>query len=362
MVIGITRSTVLAAVITMMISAAAEACLICVPFPKTTHADKLIESETVVMARENMDKPFFLRVVDVLKGAVDSPEIDSFINSITRRKLKLNPNDVIVLGRMGSVETWRSIAYADADYLKFICAIINRSYTWQAVRSDPKRINFFAANLTHENPLIREQAYLEVGRAPYAVIKRISGSVPRRQIREFLGNWRLVEWHSLYILMLGQSRDPDDIAYIRQQFETAARYGLETNLSAWVSAFIESHPDTGIGEVEAQYFRIADRSRTELEEVLKGLSVLGSEGGGLATKDIVERRRRIVKSYAKLLDHHPEMAGWVAKDLTVWRIRAMVERMEHIKSQESVLDASSKLTVNYYLSMAPQFPAFGRIH
>ena len=360
-IIGIIGSAVLAVIITMIISAAAEDCMICVPFPKATHADKLVESETVVLARENMDKPFFLRTVDVLKGAVDNPEIDSFINSFTRRKLKLNPNDVIVLGRMGSSEPWRHIAYADADYLTIICAIINRSDSWQAGRGDRMRINLFAEYLTHENPLIREQAYLEVGRAPYAMIKRTSGSVPRRQIREFLANWQLLEWHSLYILMRGQSRAPDDIAYIRKKFESAARYGLETNLSAWVTAFIETHPDTGIEEVEAKYYLNADRSRTELEEVLKGLSVLGSEGG-LATKNIVKRRRRIIKSYAKLLDYHPQMAGWVAKDLTVWKIRAMVERMERINSQESNLDASSKLAVNYYLSVASQFPSFGRIH
>ena len=77
----------------------AKACVICVPYPKTTHADLLVAGETVVAARENPDKPFSYRVVETLKRTRDAADIDLFLNSTARRKLSLNTQDVVVLAR-----------------------------------------------------------------------------------------------------------------------------------------------------------------------------------------------------------------------------------------------------------------------
>jgi hypothetical protein len=46
------------------------ACMICVPYPKTTLADVLSESESVIFAREKIGKPYFFRIVKVLKRAM----------------------------------------------------------------------------------------------------------------------------------------------------------------------------------------------------------------------------------------------------------------------------------------------------
>ena len=128
------------------------------------------------------------------------------------------------------------------------------------------------------------------------------------------------------------------------------------NLSAWITAFIEAYPDTGIDEIEAMYFSNKDRTPDELKEVCKGLSVLGSEGGIPYKLEIIRRRRRIVRSYATLLKNHPVMAGKVAKDLTIWKIHALVDRLSNIIKDESMLDPSSIFAVNYYLSIANRFP------
>jgi hypothetical protein len=115
--------------------------------------------------------------------------------------------------------------------------------------------------------------------------------------------------------VLGQSRYPDDLAYIRNKLENYAQYQISRNLSAWVTAFVESQPDSGVEEIEKLCFSTRDRAQDELEEVLKGFSVLGSEGGIPFKPEIVDRCHRIVKSYSTLLDNYPIMAGLVAKDL-----------------------------------------------
>jgi hypothetical protein len=333
------------------------ACMICVPFPKTTLADVLNERESIVFAREKIGKAYFFYAVEILKGAIDGDEFKAFIYSIDRRKLSKNLKDIAVFAKKGSGDDWQYIAYADREYQTFVREIILQADSWQKFKGSSRRIDFFAERLTSSNLRIREQAYLEVGRAPYSSIKRIAGSIPRRQIREFLANRRLVEWHSLYILMLGQSRYPDDRAYIRNKLENYARYQFTHNLSAWVAAFVESQPDSGVEEIEKLYFSTRDRTQDELEEVMKGFSVLGSEGGIPFKPEIVDRRRRIVKSYATLLDNYPIMAGLVAKDLATWKTRALVPQLSSIKNGEPILDPKSLLAVNYYLSMASNFPA-----
>lgn len=345
------------AFLSLLLRAPAKACMICVPFPKTTLADSLIKSESIVTVREHVEKPYVFTLMEVLKGTCDDHEIEAFVDSASRRKLKRNPEDVILLARNTTDGEWKHLTYADTERLGFIRAILEHSDQWNGLKGSEKRITFFTDYLTHNDGVFREQAYLEVGRAPYAVIKTIAGSVPRDQIRRYLANWRLVEWHSLYILMLGQSRHADDHDFIRNKFETAAKFGLKTNLSAWSTAYIEINPETGLEEIETLYFGRSDRTREELEEIQKGLSVLGSEGGSLAKPRVAERRRRIVTSYAILLEQHPTMAGKVANDLTNWQIRALVDQMSSIKKNDATLDPESKLAVSYYLSMAPRFPS-----
>ena len=339
----------------MLFPISIKACVICVPYPQTTLADVLIESDKVIMARESERKPYSFYTVAVLKGTDNAHGIDAFINSSARRMLKQNPDGAVVFRRENRESGWHFITYADTEYQEFIRAIIEQSARWRQFSGTRLRIDFFAQYLNHNHRLISEQAYLEVGRAPYASIKRIAGTIPRQQIYKFLANWQLIEWHSLYILMLGSSQHPDDLAYIRQKLESTAAFGLKTNLSAWVTAFIEAHPDTGVEEIEKLYFSSKVRTRDELQEVLKALSVLGSDVSFLVDPESIDRQRRIVGSYSALLQNYPMMAGAVANDLTVWKTQALIEQLSNILEHEPDLGPNSKMAVSYYLSIAPRF-------
>lgn len=336
-------------------SSVAEACQICFPYPETTLADRLLQSKTVIMARERVDKPYTFYAVEVLKGNKVEGDFDAFINTTARRMLKHNPDDIVVFRLKNGETEWLYTAYADIDYQEFIRAIIKQSLNWDKFRDDRKRIDFFAECLNHSDRQIWEQAYLEVGRAPYASIKRIADTVPRQKIREFLSNLQFIEWHNLYILMLGQSRHPDDVAYIRNTLIATAAYGMDTNLSAWVTAFIETNPDTGVEEIENLYFSNKSRTPNEIKEVCKSLSVLGSEGGFRDATELIARRKRIVSSYGTLLEIYPLMAGPVAKDLINWQERALVEQLTEIKKNESALDPDAKMAVTYYLLISQRF-------
>jgi hypothetical protein len=57
-----------------------------------------------------------------------------------------------------------------------------------------------------------------------------------------------------------------------------------------------------------------------------------------------------------LLEHHPLMASSVAKDLTIWQIRAPVEWLTQIRENESALEPDAKMAINHYLSISNRFP------
>src|ERR671924_1785413 len=83
------------------------ACLICIPYPEKTAADALLESATVILAREHPDKPFSYAPVEVLKGQTGGAEIDLFVDSATRRSLAVHPERAVVLVRKREGERWR---------------------------------------------------------------------------------------------------------------------------------------------------------------------------------------------------------------------------------------------------------------
>lgn len=336
------------------------ACVVCVPYPKVTHADTLLASENVVLAREDPARPFTLAVVEVLKGSIGDDSTGVFLPSVNRRQLKLNAADGIVLVQRDGA--WERLTYASPEYKAFIGEILAHAVNWRGDSGARSRFDYFASRLNDEHAGIRRQAYLEVGRAPYDWIKTVALEVPVERLRANLADYRFIEWHRLYILMLGQSKEDRDRAYIREKFERAAHYRSTINLSAWATAYVEAYPAVAIDRIENWYFKDAERTRAELEEILRAFSVLTNSDRLLVSQRTAELRRRLAGAYASLLEHHPGMSGWVANDLRRWERRVLVERLKEIRRNKIALDPASAFAVDSYLKLAAGFAALDSTH
>lgn len=332
-----------------------QACMICVPYPDSTLADRLLENSGIILARELQNSPYVFSQVETIRGEGASGPIKIFCDSSTRRKLNSFPESAVVLAQKNSNEKWQMVTFADGDYQSFIRDLIQSSSKWADSPGNQGRVSYFTKHLTSEHPQIQEQSYLEVGRAPYGTIKALAKDIPRKQIYEFLGNFRFIEWHSLYILFLGQSSHPDDHAFIRQRVESSVRLTMTTNLAAWLTAFIETNPETGVTEIETWYFSNPGRSKDELEQVMTSMSVLGSLPP-LDRLPLFLFREKIVKSYGTLLKNYPEMASRVAKDLAMWQVKAHVDRLSEIQKSKTLVEPSEVYLLDYYLSMAKNYP------
>jgi hypothetical protein len=327
---------------------AVHACMICIPYPEKSAADVLLDSATVILAREHPQQPFSYAPVEVLKGQADGAEIDLLLDSGTRQILAVHPERAVVLVQKRAGERWSSLGLADADVAGLVRQILTFEALWQPLeRAHQGRLMFFAPLLGHAHPWIRELAYLEVGRAPYGEIKRLSAMVSRDEMRAFLRNARYLEWHALFILMLAQTRNALDRAYIAATFHTHQRLGMKTNLAAWATAYIELEEGSAIAVIEESYFRNTNRTKEELVEVMKALAVHSSDGH-------MHLRDRIAASYGVLLDAHPDMASYVAKDLLAWQRWDFTDVLSKILAAQADVDPLGAYMIELYIGQAQE--------
>jgi hypothetical protein len=329
------------AVLVTMFATAANACVICAPYPQKTGADYVVGSDTVVFARESTAQPFTYEPIEVLKGRYNGP-IQLLLDTETSRALGSDTALAVALVQDRPGGQWTRIGAGGSDYQDVLREVAG----WHLGVSRPvDRATFFAPHLRSDEDALAELAFLEVARAPYATLLGLKTDLPREDLYRGINDLFRIEWHPLYILLLGLSDQPGDIAFVRGKIEAAQRFGMTTNLAAYVTALIEMEGATAIRSIADVY--IADDTHTDAEliEVLKALSVQGNSGRP-------ELQAAAIEAYSLLLDRRPALAGYAASDLFDWRVSHLGPRMREILDAGIVTDEPSQLALTVYLGGA----------
>lgn len=328
------------------LSSPVDACQICVPFPKKSAADYLVEADVVLFAREDPERPFHLSPVTVLKGGLGLGKIDLFLDSASRRRLAAYPDRfAVVVGKVVDGEkAWQRVGIADGEFASIVREILASAKAWE--RQPKLRVEYFGKLLGHQDSQISNLALLEVGRAPYDEIKRMKDAVSRDEIHAYLENFRYVEWHALYILLLAQSEDPRDRQVIWDSLRSAAHFGSVIRLGAWATAAVEIGGEEAVEFIESEYFKAANRSENELKEVALALSVHGTNGH-------VHLRDRIVAAYRVLLENHPSMTAAIANDLIAWKRTELADEiLGYLAAHPREFDFQTTLRLRAYVRKA----------
>lgn len=339
-----------AAVVLLFSGEVSLACQICIPLPQRSAADHLIESEQVVLAREDPERPFYFVTVEVLKGSPGPEQIDLFLDTSTRRQLSMYPGHSVLLvkGSGATDSSWRRIGLMDEAFGPVVKETLLRAPAWKENPAD--RNAFFAKRLGDTDPQIRTLAQLELVRAPYAEIRKYGNVLSRKTINAFLGEMRYAEWHPLYILLLGQSAQPEDADRIRQSMKSAARFATTLNLSAWATALLEVDQVKGVQFIEENYLSHSGRSAGELGAVLTALSLQGTNGSATL-------QDRIVSAYGIALERHPELAPYLVKDLLAWRRYDLTDSVAEVASTRAlVFDLTTLLKLRAYANSSDSNP------
>lgn len=304
------------------------ACQVCIPYPRKSVADHLIEADAVVLAREDPKRPFHFRTTEVLKGAAPKSRLDLFLDNATRRVLDAYPDRAVVLARKGDV--WQRHATVDPALLVIVRDVLRLAPAWK----ENARYDYFAKLLGHEHPRIRDLAHLEVARAPYAYIRTVK--LPRKQILLALRDPRYAEWWALHILLLAQTGHAKD----KRRIVDAMRSAPSLQLGAWATAFIEVEGEDAIAFLEARYLRRPRRTE-EVEQVVAALSVFGGTD---------RLRDRIAAAYGVLLERRPQLAPTIVGDLLAWRRWELAGAIE--KAAAKCEDPDDVAKLKWFVAMA----------
>ena len=97
--------------------------------------------------------------------------------------------------------------------------------------------------------------------------------------------------------------------------------------------------------MEAMYLGAPDRDADAVLEVVKALSVHGA-------REQSELRGRIAESYAVLIETHPSLAGWVARDLTAWNDWRFAEALNDLRGSRLEMDGATAYAIDFYVGRA----------
>lgn len=307
--------------------ASADACQICLPFPTRSLADHILSSTHLVLARENPDKPFTLHPTRTLvQGETIPPALELFLDTSARRRLAQNEGLSLLCGWSAESGEWRRLAAYDETLKAVISDIIENQKNWE---SDPaSRVRYFAGFLGHEEAVLSDLAHLEVARAPYKQVIQFADRLPREELHRRLADFRRIEWHALYILLLSQSDHAADQEFVRKQVESNARYATTLQAAAWATAMIEIDGEKGVRRLSELYLGDSKRTPEESSAIHAALRVHGDQGK-------TELRDSIVTAYGELLERHPALAPDLAEDLSRWG------RFDHAQRFTALLGGNS---------------------
>ena len=318
---------------------------ILVPVPTQTMADRLLQSESLLLAREDPQRPFHYAAVGMLKGELESPSIDLFMPSQVRRRLASDPEMTVLLRRKSAADKWQALGVASDEYLQVVRRILSFAEDWTPNETDNlQRLEEFAPLLGHEDTRLHELAYLEIGRATYTSIRRVGAGVPMQRVREMLDNPIFYQWRGLDIMLLGLSDQAQDRARVIRTIEQKQRLSTDLNLAAWATAYLEITRTEGIDQLEDWYFRDARRSREELVSVTRALAGHANEA-----PELVEP---VVEAYRVLLSTHPDTAPDIAHDLIAWQRWELYEQLQALRPELARSDPLGTYKVNLYLQRA----------
>lgn len=330
----------------LCLSAAADACPICLGAGQATRAEQLADAQQAVLAVPTADARRF-RVIEVIRGERPSSTIEgAYPRAGASVDAGIPKGEALLLVRDDPFPTWVILGPIGKEHSGWLRKLAAGQRAELSAEEWRARVDLVVPYLENRQPLVAEIAYGVLAAAPYSAMRTAKPRLDARAIRAWLADSQLAGRHRAYLLLLGIAGNALDAAALEQHLEVAGKTGNPTNLASMLAADLELRGAARMTWVEEKYLRDRARSTPEIEAALLALSAQGNANG-------VIPRARVIQSYRMFMKEHPEIAGYVAPDFAAWQYWDAVPEYAALMKSGVRQQLPSRLAILAYLRQSP---------
>ena len=209
-----------------------------------------------------------------------------------------------------------------------------------------ERLRFVLEFLEAEAPSLREDAYSEFAKAPYADVKDLKDHLRRETLLVAIENPYLdVRLRRLYLTLLGICGTNDDLTRL-ETWMKSDQPAMKASLDAIVACYLTLRGEAGLEQVECDVLR---RPGVEFNDIYAAVLALRFHG----EEERRIPRAKLAQTMASLLNR-PQTAELVIADLARWQEWGSQEPLAKLFEQSTGDDAWIRVPIVQYFHACPE--------
>lgn len=290
--------------------------------PQLSLAQQIINCEVAVCAVPTVDRRRFL--VDMAFKGVREPGSEIVLGIAALPQGRIPADREVLLGYESLSQQWRYLGSVTPGHRDWLMSLGRLKRTADLANEDwRQRTRFFLQTLDDPDLLIRETAFRELSRTPYAVMRSCRDQLDVERLLTTLEPDQFPERRPLAALLLGIAGGPLADHWLEATRDDEARHREGGSRAALLVARLERQGESGLSRFLAEEI-LADGLRDrERRAALLALSVQG-------TADGVIPRSTVVALYERVLEQRAELADALAADVVSWNEAGLIPPLRRL--------------------------------
>lgn len=312
--------------------------------PVRTLVDKILESETLVLARQSQNNAHRFKIANVLQGTAHSEPIPFLVDTATRRRLATNADHGVLLSLDGQ-GNWRYLSYVDQNWQDLVKIVMRQAPMWRDQIHHPDRFAALSLYLNHKDPRLHYLALQEIDRVPYETLRTLRVPVSAETLLEALGSWRDAQYEPINMLLLGLTDAPEAGPFLRQQVGRLHQSSTPGSLGAAATALIEVDGEDGIKHLSRLLLSDKDQPMAKVAAVVEAMAIHSNLGSD-------HLQRTIEETLIGFVRNRPAGAATVARQFSLQRNWSIGPHLEAMMDDALHMTPAARLQVAIYVAQS----------
>ncbi len=312
--------------------------------PVRTLVDKILESETLVLARQSQNNAHRFKIANVLQGTAHSEPIPFLVDTTTRRRLATNADHGVLLSLDGQ-GNWRYLSYVDQNWQDLVKIVMRQAPMWRDHIHHPDRFAALSLYLNHKDPRLHYLALQEIDRVPYETLRTLRVPVSAETLLEALGSWRDAQYEPINMLLLGLTDAPEAGSFLRQQVDRLHQSSTPGSLGAAATALIEVDGEDGIKHLSRLLLSDKDQPMAKVAAVVEAMAIHSNLGSD-------HLQRTIEETLIGFVRNRPAGAATVARQFSLQRNWSIGPHLEAMMDDALHMTPAARLQVAIYVAQS----------